>query len=90
VDNGMGWPEAAVAVAGITFITVVTVAAAWQIFATWRARMLAGREDAYRKLAEEATAAQRQTAEQLTTAVQELTHLRRQTHELERMLKEVE
>jgi Tfp pilus assembly protein PilO len=89
VDDGTSWPEGAIAIAGILFLTAVIVAGAWQIFATWRTRMLAAREDAYRKLAEEATSAQRQTAERLESAVEELTQLRQQTAELERVLKEV-
>ena len=90
MDNGTSWPDAAIAIAGILFITTVIVAAAWQIFATWRTRMLAAREDAYRKLAEEATSAQRQTAERLDRAVEELAQLRQQTNELHRVLTEVD
>jgi F0F1-type ATP synthase membrane subunit b/b' len=89
VDDATSWPEAAIAIAGILFITTVIVAGAWQIFATWRTRMIVAREDAYRKLAEDATSAQRQTAERLETAAQELAQLRQQTAELERVLKEV-
>jgi type VI protein secretion system component VasK len=89
MENGTSWPEAAVAIAGIMFITTVIVAGAWQIFATWRARMLAAREDAYRKLAEDAATAQHTTSERLQTALEELAQLRRQTTELERVLKEV-
>jgi hypothetical protein len=51
------------------FITTVLVAGAWQAFATWRTRMVVAREEAYRKLAEEATSAQRQTADRPETAV---------------------
>ena len=51
------------------FQTIVFLAVAalililvWQGFATYRARASVAREDAYRKLAEEAAAAQKETA----------------------------
>jgi len=76
------WPEAVIAIVGILFVTTVITAAIWQVFATWRARMTVAREAAYRKLAEEATEAQRR-------AVDELAEISARTKELERMLKEV-
>lgn len=83
------WPDATVAVVGILFVTVVLTAAIWQIFATAKARMAVSREDAYRRLAEEAVQAQSKTSEELARASAELTQIRRQTGELERILKEV-
>lgn len=83
------WPDAAVAIVGILFITVVLTAAIWQIFATAKARMTVAREEAYKRLAEEAVQAQSKAAEELGRASAELTQIRRQTGELERMLKEV-
>jgi type VI protein secretion system component VasK len=76
------WSEAAIAIAGIALVGSVIVIAVWQLLATWRARMAGSRESAYRKLAEEATEAQRRIAD-------ELSELRARTQELERMLKEV-
>jgi Tfp pilus assembly protein PilO len=84
------WPEAAIAIAGILMVTVVVAVAIWQVFATGRTGLSAKRENAYRKLAEESAEAQRRTAEQLEKATAELAQLRRQTSELERVLKEVE
>ncbi|MGH3045598.1 MAG: hypothetical protein ACRDNC_01135, partial [Gaiellaceae bacterium] len=78
------------AIVGILFVTTVIVAVVWQVFATWRARMSVAREEAYRKLAEDSTEAQRKTAAELEKAVTELAHLRSQTNELERVLKAVE
>lgn len=84
------WPDAAIAVAGIGFVTVVVGMLIWQVFATGRTGLSARREQAYRKLAEEATDAQRRTADQLERTTAELAELRKQTGELERVLKEVE
>ena len=84
------WPEASIAIAGIVFITTVISVAIWQVFATGRTGMSVKREQAYKTLAEQATEAQQRTAEELEKAVSELTLLRRQTTELERLLKEVE
>jgi hypothetical protein len=84
------WPDAAIALAGIAFITIVVTVLIWQIFATGRTGLSAKRESAYRKLAEEATELQRSTVEALGRATSELGDLNRRTAELERMLKEVE
>jgi hypothetical protein len=84
------WPEAAIAIAGILFVTTVVSMAIWQIFATGRTGMSSKREQAYRRTAEDSAEAQRETAEQLTKLTAEVTRLRQQTDELERMLKEVE
>lgn len=84
------WPEAAIAIAGIAFITTVLTVLIWQIFSTGRTGLSARREQAYRKLAEETAEAQRATAAQLEKATLELGELRKQTTELARVLKEVE
>lgn len=84
------WADAAIAIAGISFITVVISVAIWQVFATGRTGLSAKREQAYRKTAEESAEAQRDTAEQLTKLTAEVTRMREQMDELERMLKEVE
>ncbi len=83
------WPEAAIAIAGIAFVTVVISVAIWQILATGRAGLSARREQAYRQVAEEVVETQRRVSAELEKAVAELTQLRRQTGELERLLKEV-
>jgi len=89
-QTSQNWPEAAIAIAGIALVTVITVAIVWQVFATWRARMSVAREGAYRALAEEAASAQTRTAEALETATGDLADIRRRTAEMERLLKEVE
>jgi Tfp pilus assembly protein PilO len=84
------WPDAAIAIAGILLVTTIVSMVVWQLFATGRTGISAGREQAYRRTAEASAEAQRETAEQLTKLTAEVTRLRQQTDELERMLKEVE
>lgn len=70
------WPEAAIAIAGIAFVTSVTIVAVWQAFATWRARMAGSQVAEYRRLAEEAAAAHDRTAARLEQVLEELRTLR--------------
>ncbi|GAA1037864.1 hypothetical protein GCM10009557_52390 [Virgisporangium ochraceum] len=85
----MTWQEAVMGASGIAFVLVVTVAIIIQGGATWRARMVVAREEAHRRLAEDAQAAQRQTAERLDTVLAELAVVREKTATLERTLAEV-
>lgn len=88
-QTGFSWTDV-VFILGIFTILVTGVAiVVWQIFATWRARMSVAREEAYRKLAEEAIDAQRRTSDWMEKATAELAELRQRTAELERILKEV-
>jgi HAMP domain-containing protein len=89
-ETGTSWPDAAITIAGIALSAVFVFVVVSQVFATWRARVSAAREDAYRKLAEQATEAERRTADGLERTASELGELRARTAELERMLKEVE
>jgi hypothetical protein len=47
------WPDAAIAIAGIALVGSVVVIVVWQALATWRARIAGGRDEAYRRLAEQ-------------------------------------
>jgi hypothetical protein len=88
-QTGFSWVDV-VFILGIFTVLVTGVAiVVWQIFATWRARMSVAREEAYRKLAEDATEAQRRTSDWIEKATVELAELRQRTAELERILKEV-
>lgn len=71
-------------------MTVVASVLIWQIFSTGRTGLSAKRENAYQRLAEEATEAQKRTAATLEQAVAELSDLRLRTTELERLLKDVQ
>ena len=84
------WPDTLLGTAGIALVTVVLSVLIWQIFATGRTGLSARREKAYQALAEEATAAQRQTAEELERTSAELAQLVARTSELERLLQAVE
>jgi hypothetical protein len=57
------WQEAALGMAGIAFVTIVLSVFIWQIFATWRTRMLTRQAQAQARQAPavEATGAQRST-----------------------------
>jgi hypothetical protein len=84
------WPDAAVAIAGVFLVIAVAVTMIVSVASTFRARMSVQRETAYRKLAEDSTAAQHRTADQLERAIAELGEIRTRTGELERLIKAVE
>jgi hypothetical protein len=84
------WPEASIAIVSVAFFFGLIMLVIWQAAATWRARMLVAREEAYRKLAEQATEAQSRTADGLEKAVTELQQIRAETSEMRRLLREVE
>jgi small-conductance mechanosensitive channel len=84
------WADATIAVAGIALVASIAVVIIWQIFSTGRAAMSIKRELAYKTLAEESAEHQRVIATELEKTASELSQLRKQTAELERMLKEVE
>ena len=85
----MTWQEAVMGASGIAFVLVITVVIIVQGGATWRARMVLARDEAHRRLVEEAATAQRQTAEQLEKVLAELAVIREKTATLERTLAEV-
>jgi Tfp pilus assembly protein PilO len=69
---------------GMTVLfTIIIVVVIWQLFATRRAHAAITRDEAYKKLVEEATKAQQQTAH-------DLEDLKMKVANIERMLKEVE
>jgi hypothetical protein len=47
------WPDAAIAIAGIVLVGTIAVVVIWQALSTWRTRIAVGREEAYRRLAEQ-------------------------------------
>ncbi|GIF75113.1 hypothetical protein [Asanoa siamensis] len=85
----MTWQEAVMGATGVLFAGAIVVVVIVQAAATWRARMSVTREEAYRTLVEQATAAQEETARQLAAVHAELATVRDRTTALERMLKEV-
>ena len=83
------WSEALIGATAVIGVFGFLIVAVWQLAASWRARTSVAREEAYRKMAEEVVAAQRQTTQALEQMATELAGLRAQTTEVERMLKEV-
>jgi hypothetical protein len=83
------WPEALIAFSGITMITVIASVAIWQGFLSWRARMSAAQEEAYRQLAEENLSAQARLATQQQHLADGMKDLQSRIVDIERILKEV-
>jgi Tfp pilus assembly protein PilO len=87
------WPGILVSI--VLFITIagVLIALIWQGFGVWRVKVAAREavawDEAFRRLAEEATAAQRETAGTLQALKAELADLRSRVTEIERLLREV-
>ena len=71
-------------------VTVIVTVVVWQIFSTARARMSVAREEGYRKLAEQSTAAIERVNAQLDRQTAQVADIQTRTAELERLLKEVE
>lgn len=84
------WPEAAIAIAGIAFITIVLSVAIWQIFGTGRTAITSQRDKEYRKLVDELAAVQQETTAELQKANDALAQLRGQIRELEHTVREVD
>jgi TolA-binding protein len=85
-----GWPEAAIAIAGIAFVTIVLSVTIWQVFATGRLGMTGRRDKEYRKLVDELTAVQQDTTAELQKANDALAQLRGQIADLEQGIREVD
>lgn len=78
---------AALGTGGVFVLMIVVV---WQIAATWRARMLAGREEEYRRLAAKYAELLEDNTEILRRYTDELAETRRSIGSVERMMREVE
>ena len=79
---------AALGTAGVFVLLIVLV---WQIAATWRARMLAAREEQYRQLAHKYAELLEDNVELHRRSIEELTQARQSINSMEkRMMREVE
>ncbi|MET7641957.1 hypothetical protein [Streptomyces sp. NPDC005438] len=91
VDIAAGDPAgvwaAALGTAGVFILLIVLV---WQIAATWRARMLAAREDQYRQLAQQYARLLEDNVELHRRTLEELQQTRTSLTSMERMMKEIE
>ncbi|TLS43427.1 hypothetical protein FE633_25885 [Streptomyces montanus] len=93
-DEALGVLVAVVGAAGFFSLLIVIV---WQGAATWRARMLAAREQQYKELAaryaqllEDTVELQRRTAEEQRQTLDELTQTRLAVGSMEKMMREIE
>ncbi|MDT0269578.1 hypothetical protein RM844_25165 [Streptomyces sp. DSM 44915] len=78
---------AALGTGGVFVLLIVVV---WQVAATWRARMLATREDEYRRLAAKYAELLEDNTEILRRYTDELAATRRSVSSVERMMREVD
>ncbi|MGW0827528.1 hypothetical protein [Streptomyces sp. NPDC002845] len=77
----------AVGAAGVFLFLMVFV---WQIAATWRARMVASREEQYRQMAVKYQALLEDNVEIQRRTVEELTQARIALTSMEKMMREIE
>lgn len=88
VADPAGVWAAAIGTAGVFVLLIVLV---WQIAATWRARMLAAREEQYKELARKYAELLEDNVELHRRSIEELTTARRAIDSLDRkMMREVE
>jgi hypothetical protein len=71
-------------------IGAIAVVLIWQIFATWRAKVLLAREDAYRRLAERSITAEMETREDLLKMSENLADLQKRMISIERVMREID
>ena len=78
---------AALGTAGVFALVIVVV---WQIAATWRARMLASREQQYKDLAHKYAQLLEDNVELHRRSIEELTQARQSIASMEKMMREIE
>ncbi|MBC9714600.1 hypothetical protein H9Y04_18750 [Streptomyces sp. TRM66268-LWL] len=84
--NGGDW--AGVVGAGGVFLFLIVVV--WQIAATWRARMLASREEQYKQMALKYQQLLEDNIEMHRRSIEEQTHTRISIESMEKMMREIE
>lgn len=80
-------PAGMVGAGGVFLLMIVIV---WQVAATWRARMLAAREDEYRRLAAKYAQLLEDNVEMHRRTIDELTQARTAIASMEKMMREIE
>lgn len=83
-------PKDIFALVVLALVTTVIVVVIWQSFATRRARMSVEREEAYRKLAEQATSAEQKSADEQQKAAKTLEEINHRLVAIEKILRDVE
>ncbi|WP_369204691.1 hypothetical protein [Streptomyces sp. PU-14G] len=86
VDAAGVW-AAALGTGGVFVLLIVVV---WQLAATWRARMLAAREQQYKQLALKYAQLLEDNVELHRRSVEELTQARHSIASMEKMMREIE
>ncbi|CAL9522870.1 hypothetical protein [Streptomyces albus] len=86
VDAAGVW-AAALGTGGVFVLLIVVV---WQIAATWRARMLAARDQQYRELAVKYAQLLEDNVELHRRSVEELTQARQSIAAMEKMMREID
>lgn len=89
-SSGTEWPDAVIAAAGIAMVTAIVVVGIWQIFASWRARVSAAREEAYKDLAARFATTQEQLVAAQGRVATDLSEVKARVENIERILREVE
>ncbi|MER5893108.1 hypothetical protein [Streptomyces sp. NPDC001876] len=84
--NGADW-AGVVGAAGVFLLMIVVV---WQVAATWRARMLASREEQYKRLASKYAELLEDNVELHRRTLDELTQARASITSMEKMMREIE
>lgn len=76
----------------VLFLVVgaIAVVLIWQVFATWRAKVLLAREDAYRKLAERSIVTEMETREDLLKLSENMADLQKRMISIEKVMREIE
>jgi len=74
----------------LTLITIIIVVILVQVFSSYRARMSVTREEAYRKLAEQATTAEQKSADEQQKAAKALEDINHRLAAIEKILRDVE
>ncbi|RFU85910.1 hypothetical protein DY218_15000 [Streptomyces triticagri] len=84
--NGADW-AGAIGAGGVFLFLIVVV---WQIAATWRARMLASREEQYKQMALKYQQLLEDNIEMQRRSVEEMTQTRISLSSVEKMMREIE
>ncbi|MET9671191.1 hypothetical protein ABZY19_38745 [Streptomyces sp. NPDC006475] len=84
--NGADWAG----VAGASGVFLFLIVVVWQIAATWRARMLASREQQYKELAAKYAELLEDNVELHRRTLDELTQARTSITSMEKMMREIE
>ena len=89
-----GWGSVLLVVGGMALMAIIIMMVIWQVFrtrqATIESRATIAHEEAYRRLAEEATSVQNRTAAELNQLTEGMADLRVRVTNIERLLREVE